>query len=220
MGSKHLGRTPFTPVVAFFLVASVLGALLLQLDPSGFLWPHLLYMPPDATATGTALVYKHQYWRLLTPLFLHFGLVHIVFNGLLLWILGVAIELRRGSVHLLVLLLLCGLTSNVAQYWYTGYPLFGGLSGALFGLTGYIIVCNQFLKAPPIEVPPALLWMLVITMVIGFTGLLNYVFGGRVANLAHASGFMAGIMAGLVVVLCDYLCTRFPIALMRKRGRH
>lgn len=194
MGSEQL-NVPLTPVVAFFLVASVLGGLLVQLDPQGLLWPYLLYTPVSDASFD--LVYGHQYWRLLTPVFLHFGLLHITFNGLLLWILGTVIESRRGSAYLFVLLFLSGIVSNVAQYWYTSYPLFGGLSGALFGLAGYVIVCNTLKRAPHIAVPPGLLWMVVISMLLGLAGILNYILGVRVANGAHLSGFLTGVVLGL-----------------------
>lgn len=191
---------PLTPVVGFFLVCSALCAVLVQLDPSGLVWSYLLFSPPGVFVDPHDLVYQDQYWRLFTPMFLHVGLLHIVMNGLLLWILGSAVEVRRGgSVILLCLLLLCGLGSNVAQHLQDAGP-FGGLSGALFGLVGYIMFSNRYFMRPPIEVPSALLWMLVITMLIGFTGLLNFVIGGRVANAAHLGGFVTGVLIAVVVM--------------------
>lgn len=197
-----MNATPLTPVVGVFMVMSLLGALVVQLDPQGLLWQYLLYMPTDYQSAADS--HGHQYWRMLTPIFLHFGLAHIVFNCLLLWILGSAVERSVGSTRLLILLMIAGVFSNVVQYQYTAYPLFGGLSGALYGVIGYIIVWNAFTTYRKVPVPPALLWLAIISMLLGFLGILSYILGGKVANAAHLGGFISG----LVIALLDVLLVR------------
>ena len=209
MGAEKLNVTPLTPVAGLFIVCSLIGALLVQVDPQGLLWRYLLYMPYPIE--GTALIYENQYWRLLTPMFLHFGLPHIVFNCLLLWILGIAIEERGGSVRLLLLLLCCGVVSNMAQYVYTHHPFFGGMSGAVYGLIAYIIVVNKCSRHNQIAVPPALLWVTVVSMLLGFTGILDYIFGISIANWAHLSGFIAGIVLGIVDCIYQWLYGRYIV---------
>ena len=61
-----------------------------------------------------------QYWRLVTPAFLHFGWLHIVFNSLWLWDLGSRLELLLGRVNLLLLVLVIAMVSNLSQYYATG----------------------------------------------------------------------------------------------------
>src|SRR5690606_17148635 len=73
-----------------------------------------------------------QWWRLVSPIFMHFGIMHLAFNALWYWELGRRIELRSGSFWLLGLTLLFALVSNYAQWVFSGpTALFGGLSGLL-----------------------------------------------------------------------------------------
>lgn len=183
---------PLSPVVGFFLVASLFGSLLVQLDPRAVLWEYLLFMPINYSAAGW--IYESQYWRLLTPIFLHFGLAHIAFNGLMLWILGSAIEKERGSMLLLLLLSLGSIVANMVQYYVSGSVLFGGLSGGVFALISYILFNQYRYRNSFIAIPPALLWLSVLSMMLGFIGVLDFIIGGKVANAAHIAGFIFGAL--------------------------
>ena len=78
-----------------------------------------------------------EIWRLFTPMFLHFSIMHIVFNMLWLRDLGSMIEARQNSFVLLILVLPIAAGSNCAQFFFSG-PVFGGMSGVVYGLMGYI----------------------------------------------------------------------------------
>ncbi|WP_445939466.1 rhomboid family intramembrane serine protease, partial [Pseudomonas sp.] len=67
-----------------------------------------------------------QWWRLLTPMLIHFGILHLAMNTLWYWELGRRIEAREGRWMLLGLTLLFSLAANVAQYLHAGPSLFGG----------------------------------------------------------------------------------------------
>ena len=86
-----------------------------------------------------------QFWRLLTPAFLHFDILHIFFNLLWFVILSNQIELRIGSFRTLLFILLTGVASNTAQYLISG-PFFMGLSGIVCAMAGFIWARQQ--KAP------------------------------------------------------------------------
>ena len=73
---------------------------------------------------GFASIERGQVWRLISPIFVHFGVLHLVFNLWWLKDFGSAIERVFSSTYLLVLVLVFGLTSNVAQYWWVGSPMF------------------------------------------------------------------------------------------------
>ena len=67
---------------------------------------------PVRISIGEFLQHGH-YWRLVTPIFLHFGWVHLIFNMLWLWELGRRIEYAVGSLHLLTVILFIGIASNL-----------------------------------------------------------------------------------------------------------
>ena len=85
-----------------------------------------------------------EIWRLVTPIFLHFGILHLLFNVMALSTLGTIIEIRRGSLRLAVMILLMAIASNIGEFVYEervdpgGTQVFGGISGVVCGLFGYV----------------------------------------------------------------------------------
>jgi GlpG protein len=131
-----------------------------------------------------------QIWRYVTPIFLHFNALHILFNMSWLRTLGNAIEFVRGTRRFLGLVLFVAVVSNVAQLIWSG-PAFGGMSGVDFGLIGYIWMKGKTqpqygLALPQQQVVMSMLWML---LCIGGAF-------GPIANAAHVGGFLAGIVIG------------------------
>lgn len=136
-----------------------------------------------------------QVWRLFTPAFMHFNLPHILFNLLWVWVVGRRIESYLGWPVLLGLFLFSALASNIAQFWVSG-PMFGGMSGFVFALLGFAWLWDRLRPAQLIGMPPALMGFMMFWLVLGFTGTLEILGLGSVANTAH----LAGLIAGLVVV--------------------
>jgi GlpG protein len=131
-----------------------------------------------------------QIWRYVTPIFIHFNALHILFNMSWLRTLGNAIEFVRGTRRFLGLVLFVAVVSNVAQLIWSG-PAFGGMSGVDFGLIGYIWMKGKTqpqygLALPQQQVVMSMLWML---LCIGGAF-------GPIANAAHVGGFLAGIVIG------------------------
>ena len=139
-----------------------------------------------------------ELWRLLTPIFLHFGIFHIVFNMLWTWELGRLIEWQQGIWILGILTLGVSVTSNLAQYFVSG-PLFGGMSGVIYGYFGYVWI--QSLTNPKfrVQLNPAIVKLLLGWFLICWTGLLEKLFGLNVANSAHTAGLVSGIVIALLV---------------------
>ncbi len=183
------------PVVWLLLLLSVLGALLPVVDRSFAAVSYLSFYPLDlSTGQLRATWPSGEFWRLLTPMFLHFGLLHIAFNGLWLWELGGMIERRQGSATLLAVVLLVAASSNMAQAMMS-VSLFGGMSGVIYGLLGYIVVWNQLRSSEALPLPRGvavvmLVWLLICLA--GFTRLL----GVEIANTAHISGLLMGLLLG------------------------
>lgn len=93
----------------------------------------------DELPPGTLFhdIRQGQFWRLMTPVFLHANLLHILFNMAWLWMLGKQIEMRIGKSRYLLLSMIIGISANVAQYLMSG-PVFLGYSGIVMGLVGFI----------------------------------------------------------------------------------
>lgn len=151
-------------------------------------------------ATLEQTLAEGAWWRLLTPIFLHFGLLHLAMNGMWYWELGRRIEHRQGAPMLLGLTLLFGLVSNLSQYLFGGPGIFGGLSGVLYGLLGH---CWLFQKLAPDEayrLPPGVVVLMLIWLVVCLSGAIKVLSFGTmaIANAAHVSGLVAGCVTGMV----------------------
>jgi GlpG protein len=160
---------------------------------------------PDYAQNGRGLheVAAGEIWRLVTPIFLHFGPLHLLFNMLMLRDLGGAIELRRGTGRLLLLVLALAVPSNLAQYywpfvwadgglgWTQTNPLFGGMSGVLYGLFGYAWMKSRFAPELGLYMHPNTVVLMIGWFFLCITGVI-----GSVANTAHAAGLAMGILIG------------------------
>ncbi|MCO4756441.1 MAG: rhomboid family intramembrane serine protease [Oceanospirillaceae bacterium] len=134
-----------------------------------------------------------ELWRLFTPVFLHFSLLHIIFNLLWVWIVGSKIEYFQGRWALAGLVLFSGISSNLAQFYISG-PLFGGMSGVVFALLGYAWLWDRRNPAKAVGLPPALFGFMIVWLVLGYSGLLEGMGLGAIANTAHLAGLIAGLM--------------------------
>ena len=141
---------------------------------------------------------SQEWWRLITPTFLHFSFTHLVFNCLWIYILGSRIEIIDGKGVFFTLFLITGLSSNLAQYFWTGNFLFGGLSGAVYGLIGYCFILDLDNRGQRYDLPPALYIFMFFWLLIGFTGVLKIFGFGNVANIAHLVGMIAGFILGII----------------------
>jgi GlpG protein len=138
-------------------------------------------------------VRRGEVWRLFTPAFLHFGWAHLLFNCWILWDLGQLIEHRRGHGRLLILVLFLGLTSNLGQYLQSG-PGFGGFSGVIYGLLGYVWMMGRYRPAAGMALHPQTVVLMLVWFVICLSGALPM----PVANTAHGVGLVLGVIWGRV----------------------
>jgi GlpG protein len=138
-------------------------------------------------------VRQGQIWRLITPIFLHFHVLHILFNMLWLKDLGSVIETRVGALQLLLLVVAIGIASNLAQYFISG-PAFGGMSGVVYGLLGYVWMKSRFDPSSGMFLHPSTVTMMLIWLALGYTNLLPV----KMANTVHAVGLAVGMVWGFV----------------------
>ena len=150
-----------------------------------------------------------ELWRLVTPIFVHFGLMHFVFNGLWLSLLGGRIEALLGPVHLLLLVLVSAVISNMAQFVWTGSVAFGGMSGVIYALLGYIWIRNLLAPHPMLALPKELIGFMLFWLLFCMTGVLDFLLGVGIANAAHFGGLIVGMLLGLVFGLVGTIRARF-----------
>jgi GlpG protein len=141
-----------------------------------------------------------ELWRLISPIFLHFGPMHLAFNGLYLYRYGTLIEQKKGHWKMLAIILLAAVIGNVAEGMWQGFrgdPLasFGGMSGVTFGLGGYLwmkgkVAPYEKLGLSSYDVGFMLAW-LVLCMVTTLVGAM------AIANAAHLMGMAAGMACAL-----------------------
>lgn len=139
-------------------------------------------------------IFQHgEFWRLLTPIFIHFGVLHLVFNMIWLYQLGSRIEARQSPLQLLLLVVVTGVFSNLSQYLMAG-PQFGGMSGVVYALAGYVWIRGKYDRASGLFLDQQSITILLVWLVICFTGIL-----GPVANWAHLGGLVSGMASGWIL---------------------
>ncbi|MFM4709544.1 rhomboid family intramembrane serine protease GlpG [Aeromonas caviae] len=132
-----------------------------------------------------------QAWRYLTPAFIHFSVLHLMFNLLWWWYLGGQIEQRLGSSKLFILLIVGAALPNIAEFFASG-PRFGGLTGVVYALLGYSWLRTRLQPDCGLAMPPALMGFMLVWLVLGFLDML----GTPTANMAHLVGLLVGLAQG------------------------
>lgn len=164
-----------------------------------------IYAPAD----GWQQIKQGQLWRLITPIFIHFGVMHLVFNMFVLYTFGTQIEDKRGTWRLGLLVLIVAVLSNAAQYTFGGNPNFGGMSGVCYGLFGFVWMRmlfdpNSRMFVSPFNIVVMVAWFLLCIAhelpafreTVG-----DFLKGGSVANVAHGVGLVLGMAIGYVPTL-------------------
>jgi rhomboid protease GluP len=144
-----------------------------------------------------------QYWRLITSMFLHFGIIHIFGNMWCLWSLGQLTEKLIDSVSLVGLYLVTGVGASLLSLSWDPMRVSAGASGAIFGIAGALITVLYFGK---LGLQPESVRKL-LGYVVRFA-ILNLLFGlqGHIDNMAHLGGLVSGLLIGF------FLARTFNIA--------
>ncbi len=156
----------------------------------------------DLGANNATLILRDgQWWRLFTSMFLHIGLMHLLFNGFALFQLGTLYESWTGSAKFSFLYIATGLVGSLASTLFHSLPgheidLSAGASGAIFGLLGALIAL--LLKRRDRLAPQArsllkqLAFWAGLNIFLGFTGM-------SLDNAAHLGGMVSGMILGFVI---------------------
>lgn len=154
-------------------------------------------------AKTNTLLQSGEWFRLVTPIFIHAGLLHLLLNSYALWVVGIQVEKLYGSARFLLIYLLSGVGGVAGSYF--GQALMPkhadapsvGASGAIFGLFGVLAVFGFRYRS---EMPPAIrramtagvLPVIVINLFIGFS--IPFI-----DNSAHIGGLLTGAALTLVI---------------------
>lgn len=190
------------PVTSGLIVACVAVWLAMQSGESfgveeALLLPTFEVGPGGRPGFGLSGLRSGQVWRLITPIFLHFGIFHLAMNMWALWSLGGLVEARTSARHLALLVLISAVLSNVAQAAWTlaserAIGPSGGMSGVIFALFGYVWMLGRVDPTRGMILhPDSIRWML-IWLVVCMTG---YV--GLIGNGAHVGGLLVGMALGI-----------------------
>ncbi len=153
-----------------------------------------------------AAIRQGQLWRLVTPIFVHFGILHIAFNSVMTYSFGAIVEFLKGPLHMLVFVVVSAVLSNLAQAKMpsliagadAGHSIFGGLSGVVYAMFGYIWMQAQF--NPTVHIP---LNKQAVVIILGWFVLCWVGVIPDIANWAHTGGLLFGILWGLIAARLD-----------------
>lgn len=194
------------PVTLVLILLSLGGFLLVYLQ-APMEWLGQLTFTPFRISGEQIKFYESpgEYWRLITPVFIHFGWLHIVFNSLWLWDLGSRVERVMGGLNMLGLFLVIALVSNVAQFVFGGPGLFGGMSGVVYGLLGFSWVGPLLQPRWSIQPAPGIMLFMVGWLVACIFGIVEALGFGAIANAAHVGGLLSGAALGAAFGLLSRL---------------
>jgi GlpG protein len=144
-----------------------------------------------------ASVAHGEVWRLLTPIFLHLSLRHILFNSIMFYLFGRQIEWERGPYFLAAFVLVVGIAANVGQALFPliagEYAQFGGLSGVVYGIFGYIWICSRTGQGNYF-IPDLLVIIMLAMFMLSWLGEFGVISETtKTANWNHTFGLLAGM---------------------------
>jgi len=172
-------RAARAPLTLIFLAISVATTFVARTEEYRywiyFSWPEIMH---------------GQVWRLIAPIFLHFGVMHILFDMWMLYDLGGFLERHEGTGRLLLMTIIMGVGSNCCQYFMQG-PFFGGFSGVLYGYFGYMWIRSRVDPHSGMMVSGQWVSMMLAWFILCWLHLL-----GDIANWTHTGGLLIGMAWG------------------------
>ncbi|HEX9164147.1 MAG TPA: rhomboid family intramembrane serine protease [Thermoanaerobaculia bacterium] len=141
------------------------------------------------------MMQRHEYWRILTGMFLHGGWLHWAANSWALYQLGMLYEIMFGSTRFLLVYFVTGACASIASSMFTHGPSVGA-SGAILGILGAFIFSIR--RSPQWRHEP---WTRGLLAQLVFWALLNVALGFQVKqidNVAHIAGLISGLLMGFL----------------------
>lgn len=166
------------------------------------------YMLEKGAAFGKYIFDRHEYYRLFTAMFMHFGLAHLLNNMLALWILGSKLEAIIGNVRFTILYILSGLVGSIvsAVYYYNGSVVSAGASGAIYGVLGAILIVAIIQRKNDKS--------MLVRMCLVFLLMFNGSGTQNVDMFAHIGGFIGGV---IIMFLFKIISDKHTFDKLKKR---
>ncbi|MGB9728740.1 MAG: rhomboid family intramembrane serine protease [Thermoprotei archaeon] len=140
-------------------------------------------------AQNNLLVKEGFVWQLITSMFVHFGIFHLLFNMFALYYFGGVIEYAYGKSRFLIIYFISGIAGNIATYFLLPYNvLSGGASGAIFGLLGAYVILSRNVGGLGAALVYAL-WVFLASSIIPGVNI-----------VAHLIGLISGIISGAFLI--------------------
>ena len=172
--------------VAVFFILTMFG----DTEDAVFMLQHGAMYEPN-------IIEGHEYYRIFTCLFLHFGITHLLNNMVLLGALGWNLELEIGKVRFVIIYFASGIIGNIVSLFYDltleQPAVSAGASGAIFGLMGallYVVIANRGRLGR--LAGRGMLVMVILSLYFGLTST-------GVDNLAHIGGLVSGFLLAVLL---------------------
>jgi len=179
------------PVFTYLLIAfNVIFFMIIEMLGSSMDVPHLIQFG----AKFNPLIMDHEWWRIISSMFIHIGFFHLFMNMLALFYIGNAVERIYGPMKFLFIYLLSGISGGLASFAFTS-SVSAGASGAIFGLFGSLLFFALHERK---------VFLQTIGRGIIFIILFNVIFGfivPQIDNAAHIGGLVAGFISSAIVHL-------------------
>lgn len=205
--NKLVQQASLYPINALLILMSLLVALLTGLGSQYTSLSWFSFLPIEVNGnylTTTRFEYvleNYQYWRLVTPIFIHFSMMHIAFNLLWVWDIGRKVERVIGSYLYLALVLVTALASNYLQYMDLKTPLFGGMSGVVYAIIGFAWLVAKLVPNCPNMISKPIMIFLMLWLALGYTSIMEQIGIGKMANTAHLVGLICGLVGAILYYL-------------------
>jgi rhomboid protease GluP len=180
-----------TPIFTYtFLIVQVLMFLWLELHGGSTNTTTLI----KYGAKVNPLIYEGEWWRFITPVFLHIGFLHLAMNSLALYYLGITVEKIYGNVRFLLIYLFAGITGFIASFLFST-NLSAGASGAIFGCFGALLYFGAVMpKLFSRTMGRNVIFVLILNLAFGFSST-------GIDNAGHIGGLIGGFLAAGIVHL-------------------
>ncbi|MBP1043728.1 rhomboid family intramembrane serine protease [Vagococcus sp. BWB3-3] len=141
------------------------------------------------------VTHAHEYWRFITPIFVHIGFMHLIVNSLTLYFIGTQLEAMLGHWRFLAVYLLTGVAGNVLSFAFgNANSISAGASTSLFGLFGIFVALGRVYPHHPMIqfMSQRMLTLIVLNLVMNL-------FSSGIDILGHVGGALGGFLLGFVI---------------------